>query len=77
MGHSRRRTEAPVPASRVDGHERWLSPSEIAVLVNVSRRSILRRIGSGSLPATRLPQSRLWRIRASDFTKWMTGSSED
>ncbi|MGV0627169.1 helix-turn-helix domain-containing protein [Mycobacterium avium] len=43
-----------------------LSPREVAEILRVTDRTVLRYIADGVLPAVRLPGGRLWRIRRRD-----------
>ncbi|WP_090418255.1 helix-turn-helix domain-containing protein [Mycobacterium europaeum] len=52
-----------------------LSPREVAAILRVTDRSVLRYIADGHLPAVRLPGRRLWRIRRSDVEALLTSEA--
>jgi len=49
----------------------WLSPQQVAAIMGVTDRTILRYIEDSVLPAVRLPGGRLWRIRRVDVDALM------
>ncbi len=52
-----------------------LSPQQVAEIMGVTDRTVLRYIEDGVLPAVRLPGGRLWRIRASAVDVLLTGKA--
>ena len=55
--------------------EKMYSPKDAAKVLNVCRRTILRRISDKSLPATRVGTRDL-RIKESDLVKFQNGETE-
>ncbi len=55
---------------KTDESERWLTPDEEAAILNVSDKTVYRRIRDKSLPA-RHEGKRLYRIRKSDLDTYI------
>ena len=55
-------------------HDALLSPQEVAGILRVTDRTVLRYIEEGHLVASRLPGGRLWRIRRSDVDALLAAS---
>jgi excisionase family DNA binding protein len=54
-----------------DPPETWLTVNEVAALQRVNRKTVLRWIASGQLPASRL--GRAWRISSSQLHAMLNG----
>lgn len=57
--------------------ERWLSVTEIADHLGVSKETIYRWLEKGKIPAHRV--GKLWKFKASEVDEWITsgGATED
>lgn len=53
-------------------YDELLSPRQVAEMLGVTDRTVLRYIEDGGLPAVRLPGGRLWRIRRADVEALLT-----
>lgn len=68
--------EARAPAPEVNGShmaEEWLSPAELARLLDVSRDTIYRLLAAQELPCRARRVGRQWRINLADVEEWMKG----
>lgn len=52
-----------------------LSPQEVAAILRVTDRTVLRYIEDGVLSGIRLPGGRLWRIRRADVEALLTNEA--
>ncbi|WP_459976429.1 helix-turn-helix domain-containing protein [Mycobacterium avium] len=52
-----------------------LSTREVAEILRVTDRSVLRYIADGHLPAVRVAGQRLWRIRRADVEALLTSEA--
>ena len=57
--------------------ERWLSVTEIADHLGVSKETVYRWLEKGKVPAHRV--GKLWKFKASEVDEWITsgGATED
>jgi excisionase family DNA binding protein len=66
--------QAPQIQAEVDP---WLSMSDVAERLHVSKDTVSDWIAKRGLVGKRLPSGRLWRIRASALDAWMESLSEE